>query len=337
MVAKAKPKKLVAGLPNWMVWGALLALLSMVGLSVWTATVWTRAPQPGAGLIEVTIPRGASIGQAADALQAAGVIESADAFEIAARLIGDDRPIQFGTYAFKEGEGWAKILDRMQRGEVVIVKVLIPEGMPSIMVAERLQAMKRLQGPIEVPAEGTVLPATWDTKPGEQRAAVLKRMQAGMVDTLDKLWPTKTARSAVKTKDEAVILASIVQKETADASEYRRIAGVYTNRLTQGMKLDADPTVIYPTTKGKPLGRRIRRSELRADNGYNTYVRKGLPQGPIANPGREAIAAVLDPEAHDFLYFVADGTGGHVFAETYPQHQANVEKWFAIRRSRGEM
>lgn len=320
-----------------MVWGAIAAMLSMVVLSVWTATLWTRAPQPGAGVVEVTIPRGAGIGQAADALEAAGVIESSEAFELAARLIGDDRPIQFGTYAFEQGEGWAKILERMQKGQTVIVKVLIPEGMPSIMVAERLRAMKRLRGPVEVPAEGTVLPATWEAKPGEQRAAVLKRMQAGMVETLDELWPTKTERSAVKTKDEAVILASIVQKETADASEYRRIAGVYTNRLKQNMKLDADPTVIYPSTKGKPLGRRIRRSELRADNGYNTYVRKGLPQGPIANPGREAIAAVLDPESHDFLYFVADGTGGHVFAETYAQHQANVEKWYAIRRAKGEM
>ncbi len=327
----------VAGLPGWMVWGAILALVSMVVLSVWTATVWTRAPQPGAATVEVDIPRGASIGMAADALEAAGVIESAEAFEIAARLIGDEKPIQFGTYAFQRGEGWAKILDRLQKGDVVIIKVTIPEGMPSIMVAERLRAMKRLRGEIAVPAEGSVLPATWETKPGEQRSAVLKRMQDGMAQTLDELWPMKTAASAVNSKDEAIILASIVQKETAKDSEYRRVAGVYTNRLKQGMKLDADPTVIYPTTKGKPLGRRIRRSELQADNGYNTYVRKGLPQGPIANPGRAAIEAVLDPEAHDFLYFVADGTGGHVFAETYAQHQANVANWYAQRRARGEM
>jgi len=320
-----------------MVWGALLALASMVILSVWTATVWTRAPQPGAGLIEVTVPRGSNIGDAAEALEAAGVIENAEAFELVARLIGDDRAIQFGTYAFEEGEGWAKILDRMQKGQTVIVKVLIPEGMPSIMVAERLRAMKRLKGPVEVPAEGSVLPATWEAKPGEQRMAVLKRMQDGMVETLDELWPTRTDRSAVKTKDEAVILASVVQKEVGKADEYRRVAGVYTNRLKQGMKLDADPTVIYPTTKGKPLRRRIRQSELRADNGYNTYVRKGLPQGPISNPGRAALAAVLDPESHDYLYFVADGTGGHVFAKTYPEHQANVEKWYALRRSKGEM
>jgi UPF0755 protein len=115
------------------------------------------------------------------------------------------------------------------------------------------------------------------------------------------------------------------------------VAGVYSNRLRQGMKLDADPTVIYPITRGRPLGRRIRQSELRADNGYNTYARAGLPDGPIANPGRESIAAVLDPAPTRALYFVADGTGGHIFADTYQEHQANVQRWFALRRARGEM
>ena len=136
---------------------------------------------------------------------------------------------------------------------------------------------------------------------------------------------------------EAITLASIVEKETGKPSERRTVAGVYCNRLKIGMKLDADPTVIYPITKGKPLGRRIRRSELMADTGYNTYRRPGLPLGPIANPGRESIAAVLDPAQHEFIYFVASGDGGHVFAETFEQHRANVEKWYALRRQRGEM
>ena len=132
-------------------------------------------------------------------------------------------------------------------------------------------------------------------------------------------------------------LASIVEKETGKASERRMIAGVYSNRIRRGMKLDADPTVIYPITKGKPLGRRILRSELNANNGYNTYAMAGLPVGPIANPGKESIAAVLNPAETQALYFVADGTGGHVFANTLEEHNANVRKWFAIRRARGEM
>jgi UPF0755 protein len=133
------------------------------------------------------------------------------------------------------------------------------------------------------------------------------------------------------------VLASIVEKETGKPSERRMVAGVYCNRLRIGMKLDADPTVIYPITKGKPLGRRIRRSELNAITGYNTYREPGLPDGPIANPGRESIAAVLDPASTKALYFVADGTGGHVFADTLQQHNSNVAKWYAIRRARGEM
>jgi UPF0755 protein len=162
-------------------------------------------------------------------------------------------------------------------------------------------------------------------------------MQAAMGTTLDQLWAGKKGDCPVATKQEAVTLASIVEKETGKAEERRTIAGVYCNRLKIGMKLDADPTVIYPITKGKPLGRRIKRSELLADTGYNTYRRPGLPDGPIANPGKESIAAVLDPEPTKAIYFVADGTGGHVFAETFAEHQANVQKWYAIRRQRGEM
>ena len=132
-------------------------------------------------------------------------------------------------------------------------------------------------------------------------------------------------------------MASIVEKETGKASERPMIAGVYCNRLRIGMKLDADPTVIYPVTKGKPLGRRILKSELNAVNGYNTYRRPGLPEGPIANPGKESMEAVLHPATTKALYFVADGTGGHVFADTLAQHQANVARWYAIRRQRGQM
>ena len=151
------------------------------------------------------------------------------------------------------------------------------------------------------------------------------------------LWPKRSTDCPIVMKEQAVILASIVEKETGKASERPMIAGVYCNRLRIGMKLDADPTVIYPVTKGRPLGRRILRSELSADNGYNTYRRAGLPAGPIANPGKASIEAVLHPAQTKALYFVADGTGGHVFAETLAQQNANVARWFAIRRARGQM
>jgi UPF0755 protein len=325
----------VKGQPRWIIWGAALSLLVILAPGLWTATLWRRAPLPGAERIEVEIPRGSSVGQAADILERAGVIDSSEAFEFLARTLGDSREIQYGTYGFYEGEGWGSILERLKRGDTLIVRIAIPEGMPSIQVAERLNAMDRLSGRVEPPAEGSVLPATYEAKIGESRADVLKRMQQAMTQELDRLWERRSEHAVVKTKDEALILASIVEKETGDPSERRRIAGLYSNRLKQGMRLQADPTVIYPVTKGKPLQRRIRQSELRANNGYNTYERDGLPQGPITNPGRESIAAVLDPEVHDHLYMVADGSGGHAFARTYDEHQANVGNWRQIRRERG--
>jgi UPF0755 protein len=177
-----------------------------------------------------------------------------------------------------------------------------------------------------VPAEGSVLPDSYSYSRGEPRAAVLKRMTAAMDKTLAELWAKRKPSTIARSPEEAVTLASIVEKETGVPAERRMVAGVYSNRLRIGMPLQADPTVIYPVTKGKPLGRRILQSELHADNGYNTYARPGLPVGPIANPGRASIEAVLDPAPTRAIYFVADGKGGHVFADTLAEHNANVAK-----------
>lgn len=325
----------LAGQPRWVVWGAVLSLMAMLTMSLWTATMWRRAPMPGAQRIEVEVPRGASVKEVAKRLEAAGVVSSAELFEILARTIGDDREIQFGTYGIFEGEGWGSILERMKRGDTLIVRIPIPEGMPSVQVAERLNAVGRLEGKVAPPPEGSVLPATYEAKIGESRADVLKRMQAAMTKELDGLWERRSENIAVKSKEEAVILASIIEKETGAPGERRRIGGLYTNRLKAGMPLQADPTVIYPVTKGKPLKRRILASELRAANDYNTYRMQGLPRGPITNPGRESLAAATDPEVHEYLYMVADGSGGHAFARTYEEHQANVAKWRAYRREKG--
>jgi len=190
---------------------------------------------------------------------------------------------------------------------------------------------------VPVPPEGSVLPESYDFERGESRAVVLERMQAAMTETLAELWAKRAPGIAVNSPQEALILASIVEKETGKPSERRMVAGLYSNRVKKGMLLQADPTIIYPITRGKPLGRRIRQSEIAAVNGYNTYTMTGLPQGPITNPGRESIAAVLNPAKTGALYMVADGTGGHAFAEALAEHNANVEKWFALRRARGEL
>lgn len=318
-------------------WLALLAALLLLAGAAFVGQRWAARPPANAPLVSFEIAPGASLRQAAAQLESAGLVDSPQLFVAMARAFGGDRGVQAGSYAIPKGLGYGGILAMLQSGRVATTRVTIPEGWPSVMVAERLRANTDLTGDITVPAEGSVLPDTYAFTLASARADAVATMQAAMRRTLAELWPQRTAASVVKTPEEAVILASIVEKETGKPSERRMIAGVYSNRLRIGMKLDADPTVIYPVTQGKPLGRRIKRSELNADNGYNTYARAGLPKGPIANPGRDSIAAVLDPAETKALYFVADGSGGHVFANTLAEHNANVAKWYALRRAKGEM
>jgi UPF0755 protein len=310
--------------------GVAFLLMALVAWSWW-------GPGPLKQKTNVVIPEGARLSSATDYLYYVHAISGPRMkFYYLARLLGEGDPIQAGEFEIPAHASPAKVLDILQHGRPVVRLVTIPEGMPSILVKEKLDAIPELTGDAPLPPEGTILPSSYDWQKGEARAAVAQRMQAAMTTTLDGLWAKRKAGGCpISTKDEAVTLASIVEKETGKASERRMVAGVYCNRLKIGMKLDADPTVIYPITKGKPLGRRILRSELMAETGYNTYRRPGLPEGPIANPGKESIAAVLDPAPTKAIYFVADGTGGHVFAETLAEHNANVAKWRAIRAARG--
>ena len=283
------------------------------------------------------VPDGSSLTSVAAKLEAEGVIGSADAFLTPAKLLGGSEPIKAGEFLLPAHSSGAAILDILQGSAVVRRFVVVPEGMPSIMVHERLMAQKLLTGAIPVPADGSLLPDSYDFERGEARAVVVARMQAAMAKTLKELWAKRVPGIAVKTPQEALALAAIVEKETGKPSERRMVAGLYSNRLRNGMMLQADPTIIYPITRGKPLGRRIRQSEIAAINDYNTYSMVGLPKGPITNPGRESIAAVLNPAKTEALYMVADGTGGHAFATDLAGHNANVAKWFAIRRARGEL
>ncbi|MFL6723306.1 MAG: endolytic transglycosylase MltG [Sphingomicrobium sp.] len=318
----------------------LILVVTLLGLVAGTAAFWLLwlASGPASGPHRVTVEEGSTLASVARQLEAKGVIPgTATTYRAMAKIFGSSDPIQAGEFDIPAAASGAKVLDILQHGRPVVRLVTIPEGMPSILVQEKLAGIAGLIGAAPLPEEGTVLPNSYDWQKGETRAAVLKRMTDAMAKELDRLWASRKWNCPVNSKEEAITLASIVEKETGKPSERRMVAGVYCNRLRIGMKLDADPTVIYPITKGKPLGRRIRRSELNATTGYNTYREPGLPEGPIANPGRDSIAAVLDPAPTRALYFVADGTGGHVFANTLAEHQANVAKWYAIRRARGEM
>ncbi|MGV3458362.1 endolytic transglycosylase MltG [Sphingomonas sp.] len=314
----------------------VLLILALVGAAFWAAQLW-GGPGPGAQNTTLMVAQGSTLTTAARELEKQGAIRDADLFLRMARVFGDDTPIQAGEYRVPAKISQSDLLKMLQGGRTLQRFVMIPEGMPSIMVHERLMAAEQLQGEVEVPAEGSILPDSYAYNRGDTRQQVLDRMQSAMDKYLAEAWARRKPNIAVSTPEEALILAAIVEKETSKPEERRMVAGVYSNRLKRGMPLQADPTVIYPVTKGKPLGRRILRSELQAKNGYNTYAMAGLPEGPIANPGRASIDAVLNPETTNALYFVADGTGGHIFADTLEQHNANVQKWYALRRARGEM
>jgi len=312
----------------------VLAIAAAIGI-LWT--FWT-GPGPTRAAVTIVVPQGASVARVAAQLESAHAIRGgAGTFRAFARVLGSRDPIQAGEFLIPPGLGAGGILDLLQHGRPIQRRVTIPEGLPSVLVQARLAHIPFLTGPAPLPAEGSVLPDTYTYQRGETRAAVVARMQTAMRDALARLWDQRRPAAVVTTPEQAIVLASIVEKETGKAAERRLVAAVYTNRLRQGMPLQADPTVIYPVTRGRPLGRRILASELRAVNGYNTYARPGLPEGPITNPGRDSIAAALDPAPSQALYMVADGTGGHAFADTYQQHETNVARWYAIRHARGEM
>jgi UPF0755 protein len=312
---------------------AWLILAGMAaGYFLWIAPGGSKSSQT------IVVEEGANLSRLCPGLERKRLIPgNCTTFRAMARLFGSRDPIQAGEFEIPKGMGGAAILDLLQHGRPVQRLITVTEGMPSIIVEEKLAANPYLVGQAPTIAEGSVLPDSYGYQRGEARADLVVRMQKAMERTIATLWPNRSADCPVATPEQAVTMASIVEKETGKASERHMIAGVYCNRLRIGMKLDADPTVIYPVTKGKPLGRRILKSELNAVNGYNTYRRPGLPEGPIANPGKASIEAVLHPANTKALYFVADGTGGHVFADTLAQHQANVAKWYAIRRQRGQM
>lgn len=313
-----------------------IAILAMLGAGGWFMAGWYGGAGPEKATSFV-VPSGATLTSTAGKLEEEGLIASADGFLLRAKILASGDPVKAGEFAIPKGASPATILDILQHGEVIRRFVTVPEGLPSIMVHERLMAEPLLTGQVPVPAEGSVLPDSYDFERGEARADVVARMQKAMSDFIAAEWPRRDKDLPVTTPEQALSLAAIVEKETGVPEERRMVAGLYTNRLRKGMRLQADPTIIYPITKGKPLGRRIRRSEIDAVNGYNTYSMAGLPVGPITNPGRESILAVLHPAKTDAIYMVADGSGGHAFSDTLDGHNDNVAAWRKLRRQRGEI
>ncbi len=287
----------------------------------------------------VHVKSGMGVSAIAALLEKEQVIENALIFNIAARLTEQEGFLKAGEYEFPAKISMAEALHRVRAGDVFERKVTIPEGLTSYQVVKILEAREDLEGEVaQISEEGTLLPETYLFVAGEQRNDKIKKMQDALQTILDAAWESRQAGLPLENKKEALTLASIIEKETSVAEERRRIAGVFINRLKKGMPLQTDPTVIYAITKGKiqdegkgPLGRRLLRKDLDFDDPYNTYKYPGLPPGPIANPGKASIEAALNPESHDYIYFVADGTGGHAFAKTLSEHNANVAQWRKVR------
>jgi UPF0755 protein len=308
----------------------------LIGLLI---AVWSvfYAPGPSArngDATIVTLPSGAGVSAIAQQLKQAGVIRSTDMFKAAVTITGADRKLRAGEYEVPDRASLRTVISLLVSGRVVRHYVTLPEGWSSAQAVDILMRNDLLTGQVEVPPEGSLWPDTYEIMRGESRASVLRRMRLAHDRNLAELWAQRGPNSVVSTPEEAVILASIVEKETAVAAERPRVAAVFSNRLRIGMRLESDPTIVYGITQGRPLGRGLRRSEIDAPTRWNTYRIDGLPPTPIANPGGEAIRAVLNPPITQDLFFVADGTGGHAFAPTYEQHLENVARWRAIERQR---
>ena len=287
----------------------------------------------------VVIPRGAGPSTMAKVLKDEGVLDHALLFRIALMVDPSPKPIKAGEYEVPAHTSMASLVDLLQSGKVVQRRLTIPEGTTTAEVLELVRKTDTLTGEITLDVkEGDLLPETYFYSRDDTRDGVLLRMKEAMEKTVDEAWRKRAAGLPISNRREVVILASMIEKETALPAERQKVAAVFVNRLRIKMKLESDPTTIYGITHGKgTLGRDLTRADLQSPSGYNTYVVPGLPSGPICNPGRASILAATSPASRDHsLYFVADGQGGHAFAINVYEHNRNVARWKETQKQRQE-
>ena len=311
----------------------LLGALATVGALAWLLKE-SRSPGPLEADKVVMIVREDDGGGIAEQLERAGVIDSALWFNVLTLLDGNRGALKRGEYAFKAGASMNDIENEIVAHRVVRYKLTVPEGLTSEQIVQRLRDDPVLVGDIkEPPREGSLMPDTYVFERGDTRLSILARMAKMQTKAIEEVWKGRAPDLPIKSPGEMAALASIVEKETGKADERPRVAGVFINRLEKHMRLESDPTIVYGLVLGRgTLGRSITKADLNQSTPYNTYIIEGLPPGPICNPGRAALEAVANPTRSKDLYFVADGTGGHVFAETFDQHQKNVAHWRQIEK-----
>lgn len=332
-----KPKRRSRGAnhPAVAIGSAIFTLLLFLavggGLTAWYGRLAFEGPGPLKVEKNVLIPRGQGLRDISDLLEREGVIRNWLVFVIGQQFTHRGEALKAGEYIFKPGVTMPAVLDAMVEGRVVQHQITIPEGLTSQQVVDRLNDSDLLSGPTRVPLEGTLLPETYAVVRGQPRQDIIKRMSADQQKVVADIWAKRAPDLPLKSPEELVILASIVEKETGKSDERAHVAAVFVNRLNRKMRLQSDPTIIYGIVGGKgSLGRPITRADISTPTPYNTYAIDGLPPGPIGNPGKSSLAAVANPMKSKDLFFVADGTGGHVFAETLEQHNRNVARWREI-------
>lgn len=320
---------------NFFLTAALLIVLAAGGTVYWGKTVY-EAPGPLAAETTVLIEPGSTLDEIATQLESHNVISNRWVFEGASKFLENTSKLKAGEYAFSPGVSMRTVMDEITSGRSIQHAMTIPEGVTSAQVVDKLLADSMLTGALSaIPPEGSLLPETYKFTRGSSRKQLLDRMSKAQEEALAEIWAGRAPDLPLKTPRDLVILASIIEKETGKADERPRIAAVFINRLNKGMRLQSDPTILYGLYGGAAWkqARTILRSDLQRPNPYNTYQIPALPPGPIANPGRDSLEAAAHPADTKDLYFVADGTGGHVFAVSLDDHNRNVAKWRELEKT----
>ena len=315
----------------------LILVVLLAGLAAggwWYARGVFAAPGPAAEPVQMVVPRGGTAA-IADALAERGVIRDPRAFLVAAWLTRDAGPLRAAEFVFPARASLREVLEVLRRARPVQRRLTIPEGLTARQIAALIERAEGLTGEVPPFDEGALLPETYAYQWGDARAAIVRRADAAMSSALAEIWANRAPNLPLRSARDALILASIVERETGKAEERARVAGVFINRLRRNMPLQSDPTAAYAAADGGVLERALTRADLDRDHPFNTYRIRGLPPGPIASPGRESLRAAVQPEATEFLFFVADGQGGHAFARTLEEHNRNVARWREVERARG--
>ena len=319
---------------NFLMSLAVMLCLAAIGIFYYMITSFEE-PGPLKTNTNFIVRSGAGLNEIANSLVRVGVIENSRVFRYMANsYMKEGETLKAGEYEIKAGSSMKQVVELFESGKSILYSVTMPEGLTVVQMFARLAADETLEGPLptELPPEGSLRPDTYRFTRGTSRAEIVSQMQASQEKLVREIWSRRDADLPIKTIEEFVTLASIVEKETGKDDERAHVASVFLNRLNKKMRLQSDPTILYGLFggAGRPAGRPIYQSDIKKETPYNTYVINGLPPGPIANPGRAALEAVANPWKTEDLYFVADGTGGHVFAKTLEEHNANVRRWRKI-------